>query len=74
MRLEAIGQRRKVLAELERLKELERAGRVLAAREERQAEPEEAEEPEDFREWLRGSARISAFSALPKPVTTPNFC
>ena len=35
IRLEAIEQRREFLTELERLKELERAGRQLAAREER---------------------------------------
>jgi hypothetical protein len=37
IRLEAIEQRREFLAELERPKQLERAGRVLAAREERHA-------------------------------------
>ena len=49
IRLEAIDQRRQFLAELERLKELERAGRVLAAREERRAEADEAEELATFR-------------------------
>jgi len=55
IRLEAIDQRRQFLAELERLKELERAGRVLAAREERRAE---AEELATFREQLR-SQRVA---------------
>jgi hypothetical protein len=41
IRLEVIERRLEFVAELERLKELERAGRVLAAREERQAEEEE---------------------------------
>ena len=49
IRLEAIEQRRKFLAELERLKGLERAGRALAAQEERQAEADEAEELATFR-------------------------
>ena len=49
IRLEAIEQRREFVSELERLKELERAGRVLAAREERQAEADEAEELATFR-------------------------
>jgi len=53
IRLEAIDQRRQFLAELERLKELERAGRVLAAREERQAEADEQEELATWREQLR---------------------
>jgi HK97 family phage portal protein len=54
IRLEAIEQRREFLAELERLKELERAGRVLAAREERQAEADEDEELVTFRAELAG--------------------
>jgi hypothetical protein len=53
IRLEAIEQRREFLAELERLKELERAGRQLAAREERQAEAEAEEELATFRAELR---------------------
>jgi HK97 family phage portal protein len=53
IRLEAIEQRREFLGELERLKELERTGRALAAREERGREAEEAEELEKFREDLR---------------------
>jgi hypothetical protein len=48
----AIEQRREFLAELERLKELERAGRVLTAREERQAEAAEAKELETFQAML----------------------
>jgi hypothetical protein len=52
IRLEAIEQRREFLAELERLKELERAGRQLAAREERQAEADEAKELATFRARL----------------------
>ena len=58
IRLEAIDQRRQFLAELERLKELERAGRVLAAREERRAEADEAEELATVREQLR-SQRVA---------------
>jgi hypothetical protein len=53
IRLEQIEQRREFLAELERLKELERAGRTLAAREERQEEASEQEELATFREQLR---------------------
>jgi HK97 family phage portal protein len=52
IRLEAIEQRREFLAEVERLKELERAGRVLAAREEREAEAEEEKELATFRARL----------------------
>jgi len=52
IRLEAIDQRREFLIELERLKELERAGRMLAAREERQAEAEAEEELATFRAEL----------------------
>jgi hypothetical protein len=51
IRVEQIEQRREFVSELERLKELERAGRALAAREERQAEGEE--ELQTFREQLR---------------------
>jgi hypothetical protein len=47
------------LAELERLKALERAGRMLAAREERQAEADEAEELAAFRAEL-ASRRVMA--------------
>ena len=58
IRLEAIEQRREFLAELERLKELERTGRVLAAREERQAEDEVEEELATFRAEL-ASRRVA---------------
>jgi hypothetical protein len=58
IRVEQIEQRREFLMELERLKELERAGRVVAAREERQAETEAEEELATFREQL-ASQRIS---------------
>jgi hypothetical protein len=53
IRVEQIEQRREFLAELERLKELKRVGRQLAAPEERQAEVEEQEELAVFREGLR---------------------
>ena len=53
IRVEQIEQRREFVSELERLKELERAGRVLAAREERQEEAEAEEELAVFREGLR---------------------
>jgi hypothetical protein len=52
IRLEAIEQRRELLGELERIKELERTGRQLAAREERAQEAEAEEELEKFREEL----------------------
>jgi hypothetical protein len=52
--LQAIEQSWEFLAELERLKELERAGRVLAAHDERQAEAEEEEELATFRTQLDG--------------------
>jgi hypothetical protein len=52
IRVEQIEQRREFLSELERLKELERAGRVVAAREERQEEVEAEEELALFREGL----------------------
>jgi hypothetical protein len=52
IRLKAIEQRGESLAELDRLKELERVGRVLAAREERQAKIEKAEELATFRASL----------------------
>jgi hypothetical protein len=55
IRLEAIDQRREFLVELEPLKELERAGRVLAAREERQARDEAEEQLATFREQLRAA-------------------
>jgi hypothetical protein len=54
IRVEQIEQRREFLAELERLRELERTGRVLAGREERVREAEDEEELERFREQLTG--------------------
>jgi hypothetical protein len=53
IRVEQIEQRWEFVSELERLKELERVGRVAAAREERQAEAAEEEELQTFREQLR---------------------
>jgi hypothetical protein len=58
IRLEAIEQRREFLAELERLKELERAGRQLAAREERQAEVEAEEELATWRAELASLRKV----------------
>ena len=52
IRVEQIEQRREFLAELERLKELKRVGRQLAAPEERQEEVEAEEELALFREGL----------------------
>jgi HK97 family phage portal protein len=54
IRLEAIEQRREFLVELERLRELERTGRVLAGREERVQEAEDEAELERFRQQLTG--------------------
>jgi hypothetical protein len=70
IRVEQIEQRREFLAELERLKELERAGRVLAAREERQAEAYEIEELETFRAMLASGGRQSEARSV--PVCRPN--
>jgi HK97 family phage portal protein len=57
IRLEAIEQRREFLGELERLKELERTGRVLAGREERAQEAEVEGDLETFRQQLREDLR-----------------